>query len=102
MQQRVFLSLPKFEMANSCVSSRPANQQTAPTDQAQDPSQGSLQRRKTKLAQLTGRKDSVQQLEPFLLPETPEEAAEFAKSIEQSDKMKKIFGERPESRAPKD
>jgi len=51
--------------------------------------------RMNKLEKLTGRKTSVREIGPFLSPETPDEAREMGEQIERSDKMKKVFGERP-------
>jgi len=51
--------------------------------------------RLAKLEKLTGRKTSVRDIGPFLTPETPEEAREMGEQIERSDKIKKVFGERP-------
>lgn len=52
--------------------------------------------RAQKIAQLTGRKDSVKHIEQYLYPESAEEAKEMASNIEKSDRMKKVFGQRPE------
>jgi hypothetical protein len=52
-------------------------------------------KRKAKIEQLTGRRDSVKSLECYLYPENAEEALQFGKSIEKSDKIKKVFGQRP-------
>jgi len=53
-----------------------------------------------KLSRLTGRTDSLQDISDYLNPKNPDEARSMAKSIERSDKMKKVFGERP--RSPED
>lgn len=55
-------------------------------------------RRRMKLEQITGRKDSVKKLEPFLMPDSPEEAAEMGSQIEKSDRLKKVFGTRPDGK----
>jgi len=50
-----------------------------------------------KLAQITGRMDSLASLREYINPESSEEAKNMGIKIEQSDKMKKIFGKRPNS-----
>ncbi len=57
-----------------------------------------IDRPRKKLEQITGRKDSVKKLEPFLMPDTPEEAQEMGNQIEKSDRLKKVFGTRPEGK----
>jgi len=51
-----------------------------------------------KIQQITGRKDSLKLLEPFLSPESPQQALEFKENIERSDKMKRVFGVRPDAK----
>jgi len=53
--------------------------------------------RSQKLEHLTGRKESVNLIETLLHPETPEQALKNGKKIESIDKMKKVFGERPDT-----
>jgi len=48
-----------------------------------------------KLRHLTGRDRSLAQIEDLLVADSQEKALENAKLIEKSDKMKKVFGERP-------
>jgi len=55
-----------------------------------------------KLSHLTGREDSVLQLKEYISPATPEEAKEVRTKIEHSDRMKKVFGKRPDTTGGKD
>ena len=52
-------------------------------------------RRKKKLQQLTGRHQSIVQIEPFLSATNEEEATKNAQMIKKSDQIKKISGTRP-------
>mmetsp|Transcript_5590 Transcript_5590/g.7820 ORF Transcript_5590/g.7820 Transcript_5590/m.7820 type:complete len:99 (-) Transcript_5590:104-400(-) len=52
--------------------------------------------RKNKLEQITGRKSSLKNLVPFIFPENSEQAIQMGRSIQKSDKMKNMFGVRPD------
>ena len=54
-----------------------------------------MARRKKKLQQLTGRHQSIVQIEPFLNASNEEEATRNAQMIHKSDQIKKISGSRP-------
>ncbi len=51
--------------------------------------------RATKLERLTGRKDSVKAITPLLDPKNAEEALHMGEKIRENDKLKSVFGERP-------
>ena len=52
-------------------------------------------RRKKKLANLTGRHESIVKIEPFLVASNEEEASKNAQMIKKSDQIKKMSGARP-------
>ena len=48
-----------------------------------------------KLERLTGRRESLSQIQPFLMAETPDEAMKNAQMLRSSDHLKRLYGSRP-------
>ena len=55
-----------------------------------------IDKRKDKLSRITGRRNSLDKLSPFLVAQTEEEALEKGNLILQSDRLKQKTGERPD------
>lgn len=49
----------------------------------------------SKLERLTGRRDSLSKIQPFLMAETPDEAMKNAQMLWSSDHFKRMYGSRP-------